>query len=65
VAELKLTFRSIELRCVLVPLARPVVSKVGQFEPFEVRNSHIVIPARPGRGIEWNEAAVKRLRFDP
>lgn len=29
-------------------------------QPFVVRNSQIEIPDRPGAGIEWNEAAVKR-----
>ena len=33
-------------------------------EPFAVKDSHVVIPDRPGCGIEWNESAVKRLRFD-
>ena len=35
--------------------ADPVVK-----EPFAVRNGKIEIPERPGAGIEWNEAAVKR-----
>jgi mandelate racemase len=30
-------------------------------EPFEVRNGAIQIPERPGAGIEWDEAAVKRF----
>jgi mandelate racemase len=30
-------------------------------EPFEVRGSAIHIPDRPGAGIEWDEAAVKRF----
>jgi mandelate racemase len=29
-------------------------------EPFEVRYSRIVVPDRPGSGIEWDENAVKR-----
>jgi mandelate racemase len=33
-------------------------------EPFEVRDSRLVIPDRPGSGIEWNEAAVKRYAYD-
>jgi len=33
-------------------------------EPFEVRDGRLVIPDRPGCGIEWDEAAVKRLAFD-
>ena len=39
--------------------ANPVLA-----EPFEVRQGELVIPARPGSGIAWNEDAVKRLRFD-
>jgi mandelate racemase len=30
-------------------------------EPFEVRDGAIQIPERPGAGIEWDEAAVKRF----
>jgi mandelate racemase len=30
-------------------------------EPFEVRGSAIHIPDRPGAGLEWDEAAVKRF----
>jgi mandelate racemase len=33
-------------------------------EPFKVEASHIVIPDRPGNGLEWNEDAVKRYRLD-
>ena len=29
-------------------------------EPFQIRDGHLIIPARPGSGIEWNEDAVKR-----
>jgi mandelate racemase len=29
-------------------------------EPFAVRDGKIEIPERPGAGIEWDEAAVKR-----
>jgi len=32
--------------------------------PFAVKDSHVIIPPRPGCGIDWNEDAVKRLRFD-
>jgi len=39
--------------------ANPVLA-----EPFAVRDSQLVIPARPGCGIEWNETAVKRFRYD-
>jgi mandelate racemase len=34
-------------------------------EPFTVENGQLVIPPRPGSGIEWNESAVKRFRYDP
>ena len=33
-------------------------------DPFEVRDGRLVIPDRPGCGIEWDEAAVKRLALD-
>jgi mandelate racemase len=33
-------------------------------EPFPVANGRLDIPAKPGCGIEWNEAAVKRFRYD-
>ena len=33
-------------------------------DPFEVCDGRLVIPDRPGCGIEWDEAAVKRLAFD-
>jgi mandelate racemase len=39
--------------------ANPVLA-----EPFKVQNSEIVIPAKPGCGIEWDESAVKRFRFE-
>lgn len=29
-------------------------------EPFEVKDGHVAIPDRPGAGIAWDEAAVKR-----
>jgi hypothetical protein len=29
--------------------------------PFEVRDGTLIVPDRPGNGIEWDEAAVKRL----
>ena len=29
--------------------------------PFEVRDGAVIVPDRPGNGIEWDEAAVKRL----
>jgi mandelate racemase len=33
-------------------------------DPFPVTDGHVAIPRRPGAGIEWNEEAVKRYRFD-
>ena len=30
--------------------------------PFEVRDGAVIVPDRPGNGIEWDEAAVKRLQ---
>jgi mandelate racemase len=33
-------------------------------EPFPVEDGFIEIPDRPGSGIEWDEAAVKRYRYD-
>ena len=39
--------------------ANPVLA-----EPFEVRDGALVIPDRPGSGIEWNERAIERLRFE-
>jgi len=33
-------------------------------QPFPVKNSHIEIPDRPGAGIEWDEAAVERYRYE-
>jgi mandelate racemase len=32
--------------------------------PFPVKNSMIEIPDRPGAGIDWDEAAVTRYRYD-
>jgi mandelate racemase len=34
-------------------------------EPFKVERGNLVIPDRPGIGIEWDEAAVKKHRYDP
>jgi mandelate racemase len=39
--------------------ADPVV-----LEPFKLESGMLVVPDRPGAGIEWNEAAVKRYRYD-
>ena len=33
-------------------------------EPFALDEGALVVPARPGAGIEWNEEAVKRFRYD-
>jgi mandelate racemase len=30
-------------------------------EPFEVRDGRILVPDRPGQGVEWNEAAVAKF----
>jgi mandelate racemase len=35
--------------------ANPVLA-----QPFEVKNSHLMVPDRPGCGIEWDEHAVRR-----
>ena len=34
-------------------------------QPFAVKNSHVEIPDIPGIGIEWDEAAVARYRYEP
>jgi mandelate racemase len=39
--------------------AHPVLS-----EPFQLSNGSLEVPDRPGAGIEWDEAAVKRYRHD-
>jgi mandelate racemase len=39
--------------------ADPILS-----EPFRVSDGNLEIPNRPGAGIEWDEAAVKRYRYD-
>jgi mandelate racemase len=39
--------------------ANPVLA-----EPFEVRDSRLVVPDRPGCGIEWDEKAVRRFAYD-
>lgn len=33
--------------------------------PFAVKESYLEIPNLPGAGIEWDEAAVKRYRYEP
>lgn len=32
-------------------------------EPFQVTDGHAVVPDRPGNGIEWDEAAVKKYIY--
>ena len=32
-------------------------------QPCELQDGHVVIPDRPGTGIEWNEAAVEKYRI--
>lgn len=32
-------------------------------DPFAVKDSHLIIPERPGSGIEWNEAAVTKYKY--
>ncbi len=39
--------------------ADPVVA-----EPFALANGRLTIPRRPGAGIDWNEDAVRRYRYD-
>jgi mandelate racemase len=39
--------------------ANPVLA-----EPFKVQDSQLVIPTKPGCGIDWDENAVKRFRYD-
>ncbi|MDX1541757.1 MAG: enolase C-terminal domain-like protein [Geminicoccaceae bacterium] len=39
--------------------SHPVVA-----EPFEVNDGQILIPERPGNGLAWNDAAVRRYAFD-
>ena len=33
-------------------------------EPFKVKDGNLEIPDKPGAGVEWNEDAVKRWRYD-
>jgi mandelate racemase len=39
--------------------ANPVLA-----DPFELRDSRLVVPERPGCGIEWDEKAVRRYAYD-
>jgi mandelate racemase len=32
-------------------------------QPTELKDGHVIIPTRPGVGIEWNEAAVEKYRI--
>ena len=32
-------------------------------EPFEVVDGHAIVPNRPGNGIDWNEAAIKKYAY--
>jgi mandelate racemase len=32
-------------------------------EPFAVEDGHVIVPDRPGNGIEWNEAAVEKYKL--
>jgi mandelate racemase len=42
-----------------VDWANPVLT-----EPLQIADGHAVIPERPGNGMIWDAAAVKRYRFD-
>jgi hypothetical protein len=44
-----------------VPMFRPRWGNPFLAEPYEIRGSAIHIPDRPGAGIAWDEAAVKRF----
>jgi mandelate racemase len=33
-------------------------------EPFRLEDGHLIVPDRPGNGIEWNEEAVGRYRLE-
>jgi mandelate racemase len=39
--------------------AEPIIA-----EPFALADSALTVPNRPGAGIEWNEDAVRRYRYD-
>jgi len=41
-----------------VDWANPVLKR-----PAELRDGHVIIPAAPGTGVEWDEAAVERYRI--
>jgi len=32
-------------------------------QPAELKDGHVIVPTRPGAGIEWNEAAVEKYRI--
>ena len=40
--------------------ANPVVA-----EPFALNDGDLIVPDRPGSGIEWNEEAVDRFSYAP
>lgn len=33
-------------------------------EPFQLADGRLIVPNRPGCGIEWDEKAVERLGYD-
>ena len=33
-------------------------------EPFPLENGRLMVPPKPGCGIEWNESAVRRFRYE-
>jgi mandelate racemase len=33
-------------------------------QPFTIKDGYLEIPNLPGAGIEWNEGAVTRYRYD-
>ena len=42
-----------------VDWANPVLA-----EPIAIRDGHVLTPDRPGSGVEWDEAAVKRYLIE-
>jgi mandelate racemase len=32
--------------------------------PFELKDGFLMVPNRPGAGVEWNEDAVRRYQYD-
>jgi mandelate racemase len=39
--------------------ADPVVA-----QPFALKDGNLIVPDLPGSGLEWNEEAVARFRYD-